>query len=199
MKFSYQVEESTIIVSSRPKSLSQGADRMGAEPDAAIDPTEQADAYMSVTDTFCSPPTGGQPFVWIPWNEGRKPHPELYYAANRALIWWVHYEKRKRIILFCDGGTHRSVTIFGAFLLTYFKKDAQKICEARENVGKVYPADDKDTTHWAQPLEYVEGYLDEFPADRLLLRAMGKDYLSRLDNHTKGIYEMVKERYGNHR
>ena len=197
MRISYRIKDdkhnTTVIVSSRPKTLSHGVgerEKMTAKERRE----ERADAYMSVTDTFCTAPKD-KPFVWLPWNEGRYPYPELYYSANRALIWWIHYQKLKRVILFCDGGSHRSVTIFGVFLLTYFPEQAEKIVQERTSLTHGKLIED----HWANPLQYARRYLDQFPADRLLLASMGKDYLSRFDNHSKGIYEMVKERYGDHK
>lgn len=202
-RFSYHIKDekhdTTIIVSSRPRSLSHSADER-KEASKECRKQEKADAYLSVTDSFCVAPSRAKvPFVWLPWNEGRKPHPELYYGANKTLIWWVHYQKFKKILVFCDGGSHRSVTIFGIFLLTYFPKEAKEIVAARVDLNRQDLNDEenkRDRSSWAQPLEYARRYLDEFPADRLLLSAMGSDYLSRLDNHSKRIYEMVKERYG---
>ena len=98
----YQVEDSEIFVSSRPKRFT--SDKTGYDPDA----------YLSVTDTFCSPIVG-KILMWFPWNEGRKPIPECYYATVRTLIWWVEKLRLPKIQIFCDGGTHRSVTVFGAY------------------------------------------------------------------------------------
>ena len=186
--FYYQVKESRIFVRNRPKSLEIGAKGFDAE--------DEADAYLSVTDTFVVPPTG-KIFVWFPWNEGRKPIPEMYYATNKALIWWVHYLKLKKIQIFCDGGSHRSVTVFGAFLRTYFpNQEAQEIVKNRTERLYDGTSQDEDHSGWAQPLEYIDSYLEDFPADRLLFKAMSQDYLGRLDSHSKGIYRLVKERYG---
>ena len=65
MMFSYKVKESEIIVSGRPKKLSEN-------PEKELEEEYHADAYLSVTDTFAVAP-GNKIFVWFPWNEGRKP------------------------------------------------------------------------------------------------------------------------------
>lgn len=190
MRFSYKVKETEVIVRGRPKSLETDAKAFLGE--------DEADAYLSVTDTWVVPPKD-KIFVWMPWNEGRMPTPELYYACNRALIWWIHYQKLKRVQVFCDAGTHRSVTIFGAFLMTYFKKREREQIVAERVALEKYEYTDEQLKGYADPLEYIETYLDDFPADRLLFRAMGNDYLCRLDAHTKDIYELVKERYADNR
>jgi hypothetical protein len=160
---------------------------------------DKADAYLSVTDSFVAAPKD-KPFVWVPWNESRKPHPELYYATNKMLNWWINYQRLPRIQVFCDGGSHRSVTIFGAYLRTYYKSyEADKIVAERvtvdpwSDVPKGY-----DHTKISQPLEYIDGYLEEFPADRLLFKAMGNDWLGRLEGFSQDIYELVKKRYAKH-
>lgn len=179
----YQVGESRILVRNRPVSLEIGA--------KALEEVDKADAYLSVTDTFCTPPSD-RPFVWYPWNEDWGPKLEMYYAVNRALIWWVHYQKLKNIQIFCDGGTHRSVTVFGAFLLTYFPKDAEEIVNSRVGVSE---RDNPEDGH-CHPLGYIRSYLDAHPEDWLLLKAMGQDYLGRFDNHCSGIAKICENRYG---
>lgn len=177
--FLYKVKSTEIFVSSRPKKMDQrGAE--GYEPDA----------YLSVTDTFCTPPDG-KPYVWFPWVESRYPIPEMFYACNRALIWWVHYHKLSKVQVFCDGGTHRSVTVFGAFLLTYFPNTASEIVADRKPVNL-------EEKNWEEsdPLFYIQGYLDVFPEDRLLFKVMGEDYLCRLDAHYDAINRRIKQRYG---
>lgn len=190
--FFYNVEESEILVRNRPKTLSHGL------PTSEVD---DADAYLSVTDTFVVAPPN-KVLVWFPWNEGRMPTPEMYYATNKVLNWWVFYQKMKKIQVFCDGGTHRSVTVFGAFLRTYFDKEkAAEIVKNRRPAKEVQDAIDKgsDASMWAQPLEYIDGYLEDFPADRLLFKAMRGDRLGRLDSHSKTVYDIVRERYADNK
>jgi len=178
----YKIDKSEILVSSQPTKL------FGSKS------SYEAAAYLSVTDSFCSPPEGVI-YTWFPWNEGRMPIPEMYYACNRSLGWWVHKQQLPKIQIFCDGGTHRSVTVFGAFLLTYFQKQAQEIVENRTPFG--YENDeDKERCN---PLLYINSYLDNFPEDRLLFKVMGEDHLSRLDVLCKDIYKTVKDRYGENR
>jgi len=178
----YKVNESSIFVRNRPKSLEIGSNKNTWN-------NEDADAFLSVTDTFVTPPEG-KIFVWFPWNEGRSPIPEMYYATNKVLNWWVFYQKVKNIQIFCDGGTHRSVTVFGAFLRTYFDKvSAQEIVNKHINIGI------EDST-WSSPLDYIDSYLEKFPEDNLLFKAMGEDRLSRLENYSKVICDKVKGRYG---
>lgn len=186
--FTYQVKESTIFVRNRPKNLSHNED--------GYTDAEKADAYLSVTDTFVVAPIN-KIFVWFPWNEGRDPIPEMYYATNKVLNWWINYQKLKSIQIFCDGGTHRSVTVFGAFLLTYFtRKEAEEIIAARQPVNQ---QEDKNYQAHCQPLEYVDSYLNKFPEDLLLFKAMNQDRLGRLDSHSHGIYDLVKARYGDNK
>jgi len=175
----YKVGDSEVLVSNQPRKLfGHGSD---------ISKNYDADAYLGVTDSFCTIPVDKM-FMWFPWNEGRQPIPEMFYACNRALLWWVHYKKIPKIHLFCDGGSHRSVTVFGAFLLTYFAYCAKDIVAARVN----YNRDGGDS----DPLEYIGSYLQTFPEDRLLFKVMGEDYLSRLEVFTQAIYRRVKDRYG---
>ena len=186
----YKIGESEIFVRNRPYSLETDARKWKDE--------DEADAYMSVTDSFVVPPVG-KPFAWMPWNEGRVPTPELYYGCLRVLNWWIFYQKVKRIQLFCDGGTHRSVTIFGAYLRAYHT--LHEADEIVENRVEVFPFAGESSTPemrkgWAQPLEYIERYLHDCPEDRLLLTAMGKDRLGRLEGHSRAIWEGVVERYG---
>jgi len=180
----YKINESEIFVRNRPNKLSMNFDK--------LDEDDKADVYISVTDTWMEPPLD-RPLVWYPWNEDRKPTPELFYAINRVLRWHVYYRKTPKISINCDGGTHRSVTVFGAFLLTYHADIAEQVIKDRININK------SDELDWANPLEYIEGYLKERPEDRLLLSAMGEDSMSRLDAHCRSIFDKVKERFGEER
>lgn len=180
----YKVNETEVFVRNRPRSLEVDCTNFKSE--------DIADAYLSVTDTWVKPPEG-KPLVWMPWNEGRKPTSELFYAVNRSLIYWIHYRKLKSVHLFCDAGTHRSVTVFGAFLLTYFPEDARNIVMQRKYVTR---GDDEGSPTWADPLEYIESYLKEFPEDYLLFKVMGNNYIGRLEEQTGSIYERVRKRFG---
>lgn len=183
MNLLYKVGESNVIIRNRPKKLIHGEDDFDEE--------DRADAYLSVTDTWLAPPHD-RIFVWCPWNEDRYPTPDMLYATVRTLMWWIHYQKIKNIQVFCDGGTHRSVTVFGAFLTSYCsRQEREKIVSERVSLN-----DEENNMDWANPLQYIAGYLELFPADRLLLKSMGEDHMSRLDVHMSNIYEMVKERYG---
>lgn len=172
--FIYRVENSDVFVSNRVQ-------------DADCWP---ADAYFSVTDTFVQP-VEGKPFVWHPWNESRKPTPELYYACNKVLYWWLHKQKYQKIRLFCDAGSHRSVTVFGIFLMTYHGKEAAEIVQNRVSfAGK---DDDKE---WANPLLYAGKYLQEIPEDNIFLKLMRDEPLLRLDYYFSRVEELVKNRFG---
>lgn len=187
----YRVWDSEIYVRNRPRSLS-----ISERKDGEIVPEDLADAYLSVTDTWCVGPPG-VPFTWIPWNEDRYPTADLFYGVNKTLIWWTHYMKLKRIQVFCDGGTHRSVTVFGAFLMTYFQRpDYEKIVRERVPVNQEEMTQKGLVDSICQPIEYIEGYLDKFPQDRLLFAAMRSNYMGRLDDHCRQIYRSVAERYG---
>jgi hypothetical protein len=148
MEFQYKVRESTIVVRGRPKQLTAGGEHFtGQAP-------EGFDAFLCVTDTFIVAPPG-KILMWFPWNEDRKPIPELYYACNRALNWWTHYEKLKNIMVFCDAGTRRSVTVFGAFLMTYFDKtEREKIVQERIALKK-YDYADAQLATYADPLSIL--------------------------------------------
>jgi hypothetical protein len=179
--FLYTLGETKIFVSNRPKSLFGKNSKF------------EADAFLSVTDTFCVAPEG-KIFVWFPWNEGRYPTPEMYYACNKALAWWVFNQNLPNIQIFCDGGTHRSVTVFGAFLRTYsadLKFSASEIVNNRVAVG--YEESDPDHCN---PLNYIDKYLEKFPEDRLLFKVMGEDRISRLDSYCREIFQRVRGRYG---
>lgn len=179
--YKYKVGESEIFVRNRLKS-----DHIG---NLQLETEEPADAYISVTDTFVDAPPG-KLLMWMPWNESRKPSPELYYAVNRALLQWTHYQKIKKIQVFCDAGTHRSVTVFGAFLRTYYTpKEAQAIVDARVSVNV-------RNCPYGEPLEYIDRYLEEFPEDRLFFSVMGEWKINRLDSHTAMIAERIKARFG---
>ena len=180
--FIYKVYDSNISVRNRPKSLELGSNNNPLSQ-------EEVDAYLSVTDTFVTPPVG-KIFVWFPWNEGRSPIPEMYYATNRVLNWWVFNQKLKNIQIFCDGGTHRSVTVFGAFLRTYFNEDL-----AQEIVDKRVGIETEDMVR-SNPLEYIDSYLEKFPEDNLLFKAMGENRLGRLEEISLSVCDKVKERYG---
>ena len=177
--FTYKVDETEVFVSGQPKKLFNPEGCLGYE----------ANAYLGVTDSFCSIPEGKM-FMWFPWNEGRSPIPEMYYACIKALTWWIRYQKLSKVCLFCDGGTHRSVTVFGAFLLAYCPQKAEQIVNDRIAVNLDQEADN------CNPLYYIKTYLDEFPEDMLLFKSMGEDYLSRLDAHCESIYKRIKSRYG---
>jgi hypothetical protein len=186
MMFEYKVKESTVIVSGRPKKLTQGPDDFADTPDV--------DAFLSVTDTWVVP-CPNKIFVWLPWNEGRNPSHELWYSANKTLIWWIHYQKLKKINVFCDAGTHRSVSVFGAFLTTYFDRhEREKIVQERVALQK-YDYTEEQLARYAHPLQYIESYLDRFPEDRLLFKAMKGDYMGRLDGFTHAITRLCQERF----
>lgn len=184
MRFSYKVWDSEVIVRNRPHKLIIGEKDFKDE--------DRADAYLSVTDTWVDLPND-RPFVWLPWNEGRDLTPDHIYGVNRSLLFWTYYKKLKSIQFFCDGGTHRSVSLFGSFLITYFNR------EEREEIVKNRVATNELTEHFedqSNPLEYIEGYLEKYPADRLLMVAMGNDYMSRLEVYMEDVYNQIKVRYG---
>ena len=177
--FIYTLGETEVFVSSRPKRL------FSKEDGAEFNP----DAYLSVTDTFCSP-VENKIFTWMPWNEQRYPTPELFYAVNRSLNWWIEKQKLKKVQIFCDAGTHRSVTVFGAYLMTYYTQD-----ERLQIVGdRVAIPDDAESCN---PLYYIEGYLNTFPEDMVFFKEMGEDRLARLDGLCNNVFKTVQDRYGN--
>lgn len=182
--FIYQVGETTVIVRNRPKSFEMDANK--------FDEDDRADAYLSVTDSFVVAPMD-KPFVWVPWNEERYPTIEQYYACNRVLIWWIFYMKLKKVQIFCDAGTHRSVTVFGAFLRTYYNKTAEEIVASRVEFNP-FPGE-RDTSTWSHPLGNIDSYLEKYPEDRLLFEAMNRDKLGRLDAHCKYVFDTVRKRY----
>lgn len=178
--FIYTLEDAEVFVSSRPRKL------MTIHSESAV---FKADAYLSVTDTFCAP-VEGKIFTWVPWNEQRHPTPEFFYAVNRTLNWWLQREKRKKIQIFCDVGSHRSVTAFGAYLMTYFGREERlKIVAGRKAVPL--------NRDYCDPLEYIGKYLEKFPEYGLLFNEMGEDRMSRLDNLSTNIVNRIQTLYGN--
>jgi hypothetical protein len=187
MIFKYKVKNTEVIVAGRPKKLSDGGEQLSND--------QEADAYLSVTDTFMVAPQG-KIFVWFPWNEDRSPIPEMYYAVNKVLSWWIFKQEIKKVMVFCDAGTHRSVTVFGAFLTTYFDTfERKEIVASRECLSR-YEYTDEQLKRYADPLQYIGTYLEDFPQDVLLFKAMAGDHLGRLDGFSREIYNLVKERYG---
>ena len=174
--FKYRVGETEVHVRNRPTRIIM-----------SLDPPE-ASAYLSVTDSWVSPATGVT-HMWFPWNEGRQPTGEMFYATNRVLDFWIRRQKMKRVDIFCDGGTHRSVTVFGAFLKTYYtESEAQAIVDARSDLSG-------DNNH-CNPLEYVSRYMDDLPSLALLFRCMRRDQMSRLDVIAEAMTREVTELYG---
>ena len=106
--------------------------------------------------------------------------------------------KLPTIQVYCDGGTHRSVSIFGAFLRTYFTKE-QAADIVSKRVGKFDDYEIKDRSTWCQPLEYIDRYLEDFPSDRLFFKAMGKDPMSRLDGYCDSVWQQVRDRYADNK
>lgn len=180
--FLYAIGKTAIIVRNRPYSLEPDANKFLDE--------DHADAYLSVTDTF-TVGIPGKHLVWCPWNEGQAPTKELIYACNKVLNFWVHYLKLDFIQVFCDAGSHRSPSIFGMYLLTFFPNEAEDIVKNR--VGLNIRSQDKTQS---DPLEYAKKYLNKNPELWLLLKAMREDYLGRLDLYCSRITDRVCSVYG---
>jgi len=131
---------------------------VGGRPDydgagCTFETFKSIDGWMSVSDRF-TPNLGYH--VWIPWNESRSLPEEVLFGAVLTLRHWVTELGFKRIYLHCDAGTHRSVTIFGAYLKAFYSK-----YDAYKTIIKSATPCNRNT--WSDPIEYIDSYIKEIP------------------------------------
>lgn len=140
----YKVDQTEVIIAGRPDSIDN----------RHLDKTfiESVDAWLSVTDRFIEYPVTR--YQWFPWQENGPPQNEVLYGSLKTLHYWIDKLKLKRIYIHCDAGTHRSPSVFGAYLCTYHAKLAQQICEAGTHF-RDYPS---------SPYQYWLSYLVQYPA-----------------------------------
>mgnify|MGYP002651591248 CR=1 FL=1 len=147
-------------------------------------------AWMNVSDRFIRH-RADKLNVFYPWNEGGIPTYETLFGVLKTLHYWIDELEIPRIYIHCDGGTHRAVTLFGLYLLTYRPGEA-------EEINKSYAL--KDRQHWSNPLEYARGYFDDIPALREFIEALrtSEDDVSHghsFDDFLKGIGEETFKKY----
>lgn len=146
----------------------QGVTYMVGHRPNAVGATEEffnsVDGWISVTDRLIPYPSKTN-FEWLPWNEGGKPEIEAIYAFIRTLRYWVNDLGFKKIYLHCDGGTHRAVSMFGFYLLTFFPEEAQSIQDNHKLVRREI---------LSAPLEYAQVKIKDFPEIGLFLETFKK-------------------------
>lgn len=144
------------------------------------------DGWISVTDTpqWFREKTD---FMWFPWDEGKACPPEVFYSVIHTLTMWQKFRKMKTFYIHCDAGTHRAPTVFGAYLLgRYGIKEALKIVNEATLVNR----------EWlANPIEYIQSHLDDFPEDRVLIKETATTILNRYDGIISTMTRRHKERY----
>ncbi|MCX9024672.1 MAG: hypothetical protein OIN85_01085 [Candidatus Methanoperedens sp.] len=110
-------------------------------------------AWLSVTDRFVPPPPGAYS-QWSPWIENGPPDMEVLFTCLKVLHYWIDELKLPEVVIHCDAGTHRSVTVFGAYLRTYHPEKAQEISDNFTMLNR---------DHRSDPLEYWDSYVEECP------------------------------------
>ena len=134
--------------------------------------------------------------IFIPWNEDGVPTIEAVWAFLKTMNYWIHEDNLDKIYIHCDGGTHRAVTMFGLFLLAYYKDNAEEIQKNHKLVGR---------EHWSQPLQYAYSYYNSNKVPLLQkfvenIKEKSKDNYSHgqeLSDYLKEIYteDDLKEYY----
>jgi len=143
---SYKVGETTVLVAGRPDYPSSC--------DSEFD-LDEIDAWMNITDRFVPQPMWTFQ-AWFPWRESGPPSPEVIHGSLRTLHYWIDQLKLSHVFIHCDAGTHRSVTVFGAYLLTYHPEQADAIAQARTLYGK-------EENYHSCPMEYWRSYIRDYP------------------------------------
>lgn len=151
----YKVGDTVVYVAGRPDYERQGTSEL-------IDLTD-VEGWLSVTDRFVPHPLGHQ--AWHPWRESGPPKPEVLFGTLKTLHYWIDELKLSKVFIHCDAGTHRSVTVFGAYLDTYHSDEARPIVDAKVLHGR-------SPEHWSDPLLYWNSYVEEFPELKLLTEAI---------------------------
>lgn len=143
---SYVVGNTTIYVGGRPDYRPEGIDK---------DFVSSVEGWLSVTDRFIAyPPTAVS--AWFPWRESGPPSPEVLYGTLKTLNYWIKELRLKTIYLNCDAGTHRSPSVFGAYLSTYYPDEVEKI------VASVV-LHNKNPEHHSCPKKYWDSYVVQYP------------------------------------
>lgn len=143
---SYKVGETTVFVAGRPD--------YNSSCDSEFD-LDEIDGWMNITDRFVPQPEWTYQ-AWFPWRESGPPSPEVLHGSLRTLHYWIDQLKLKHVFVHCDAGTHRSVTVFGAYLLTYHPEEAEAIAKGRTLYGK------EEAFH-SDPIEYWTSYIEQYP------------------------------------
>lgn len=156
-----------VMVGSRP-AFANGCEAVDKEG-TVIRP----DAWISVTDTQVAFPLGAV-YHWLPWVEEAPPTKETLYAVLRLLNYYVRSGAMK-IYVHCDAGTHRSPTIFGAYLLAYLgRRKAEEIQKTATLHGR---------TTSSEPLYYIDTYLTRNQISLAFLEWVAKNPEKRLEDY----------------
>lgn len=140
----YRVEDTDVIVAGRPDFRGLSADYCRG-----------IDGWLSVSDRFIEFPEGAR-HQWFPWIENGPPKPEILYGSLMTLTHWIDRLRLRRVYCSCDAGTHRSPSIFGAYLAG-FHRDVQD--EIARNVKLGPPG----RPRWSCPVEYWTKYEQNHP------------------------------------
>lgn len=148
----YKVLNTEVIVAGRP-------DYHGLNKDFC----KSIDGWISVTDRFLTYPVGRH--FWFPWIESGPPKPEVLYGVLKTLNYWIDDLGLARIYLHCDAGTHRSPTVFGAYLDIYHDDIAKSVADTVKLVNKT------PETH-SCALLYWQSYVRDYPKLKTLCLAI---------------------------
>lgn len=180
----YKIGDTVIMVGLRPNMYGTTTDFYN-----------QIGGFINVSDRFVRH-RADKVNVFYPWNEGGIPTYETIFAVLKTLHYWIDELKIPKVYIHCDGGTHRAVTMFGFYLLSYHSQDCEAINNSYELKGREY---------WSNPLEYGRGYFKDIPAIEEFLKALKEskddvqygdsfeDFLNRIGKDTFKHYH--RERF----
>lgn len=144
---SFKVRNTDVIIGRR-------LDRSGVNNDFF----NSIDGFLVVTESYIEYPISAN-VRWFPWKEGIDLMPDyVLYGGLKTLNHWVNELELKRVYIHCDLGSHRAPSIFGAFLLGYYKDTAKDII-AKANIVNNDESryfDLKNKTLNNNPLEYIQ-------------------------------------------
>lgn len=144
------------------------------------------DGWISVTNNVCffHKPTD---FMWFPWNEENHCLPETFFGVIMTLLYWEMAGKR-RFYIFCDAGTHRAPTVFGAYLWALFDlRTRHDVVAKHELIGR---------EHLSDPLEYIGFHLEDVPEDGRFLKQCRHGPLNSLESIVRQTQNTFDRRYG---
>lgn len=151
---SYRILDTLVYVAGRPDY--EGVDKIYLDT---------VKGWMSLTDRFIRYPISTSQQAWFPWVESGPPKPEVIYGALTTLHYWIDVLKLDTIYIHCDAGTHRSPSIFGAYLDTYHPESAEEVAGNAVVFGK-------KPEHHSCAVKYWDSYKDRNPDLKLLTDAI---------------------------